>query len=291
VAFIDVGSFGVWGEGHTYASTLLPYSTETLIRHIGLHRKHFTRTLLAANDDFALHDRGMASIDYAFAHGLTLRDDSILVQPGERAYLSAEMAPRFWPVRPVILESEHYGPSRDRGYWQDGGKYLEAVEVYHASYASIHWWPREFLTECRDLVDRINLRLGYRLQLAAAAWPETVPAQGELHFRAQWRNAGVAPCYRGGYPAITLKDDEGGLAGVFVDEGFDVKDLPVGAPGAAKVRSEEVSFLLPFNLAPGSYDVFVSVGTRTGTPQLALPLPEGDGRRRYRLGRVTVRSA
>jgi hypothetical protein len=291
VAFIDVGSFGVWGEGHTYASTLLPYSTETLIRHIDLHRKHFTRTLLAANDDFALHDRGLASIDYAFAHGLTLRDDSILVQPGERAYLSAEMAPRFWPLRPVILESEHYGPSRDRGYWQDGRKYLEAVEVYHASYASIHWWPREFLSECRDLVDQINLRLGYRLQLTEASWPETVPAQGELRFRARWRNGGVAPCYRGGYPAITLKDDAGGLAGVFVDESFDVKDLPIGAPGQAEARAEQVNFLLPFNLAPGSYDVFASVGTRTGTPQLALPLPEGDGQRRYRLGHITVRSA
>jgi hypothetical protein len=291
VAFIDVGSFGVWGEGHTYASTLLPYSTETLIRHIDLHRKHFTRTLLAANDDFALHDRGMGSIDHALAHGLTLRDDSILVQPGERAYLSAEMAQRFWPLRPVILESEHYGPSRDRGYWQDGRKYLEAVEVYHASYASIHWWPREFLTECRDLVDQINLRLGYRLQLTEASWPETVPAQGELRFRARWRNAGVAPCSRGGRPAITLKDDEGGLAGVFVDERFDVKDLPVGAPGQAEARAEQVSFLLPFNLAPGSYDVFVSVGTRTGTPQLALPLPEGDGQRRYRLGPITVGSA
>jgi hypothetical protein len=291
VAFVDVGSFGVWGEGHTYASTLRPYSTETLIRHINLHRKHFPHILLAANDDFALHDRGTASIDYAFAHGLTLRDDSILVQPGERAYLSAEMAQRFWPVRPVILESEHYGPSRDRGYWRDGSKYLEAVEVYHASYASIHWWPREFLTECRDLVDRINLRLGYRLQLVEASWPEIVPAQGEFRFRARWRNAGVAPCYRGGYPAITLKDDEGGLVGVFVDESFDVRDLPIGAPGAAAARSEEVSFLLPFNLAPGSYGAFVSVGTRTGTPQFALPLPEGDGRRRYRLGRVTVRSA
>jgi hypothetical protein len=100
---------------------------------------------------------------------------------------------------------------------------------------------------------------------------------------------GVAPCYRGGYPAVTLKDDRGGLAGVFVDEEFDMKDLPVGAPGATEAQQEEVSFLLPFNLAPGSYDLLISVGTRTGTPEIALPLPDGDGQRRYRLGGITVR--
>ena len=58
VAFIDVGSFGVWGEGHTYWSTKKPYSAETIRKHIDLHTKHFKKTLLAANDDFASQDRG-----------------------------------------------------------------------------------------------------------------------------------------------------------------------------------------------------------------------------------------
>jgi hypothetical protein len=40
---------------------------------------------------------------------------------------------------------------------------------------------------------------------------------------------------------------------------------------------------------PGTYDVFVSVGARTGTPRIALPLPDSDGHRRYRLGKITVR--
>ncbi len=53
VAFLDVGSFGMWGEGHTFSGSVLPYSAATIRRHIDLHRKHFRRTLLAANDDFA----------------------------------------------------------------------------------------------------------------------------------------------------------------------------------------------------------------------------------------------
>lgn len=288
VAFIDVGSFGVWGEGHTFASTRLPYSPETFRKHIDLHLKHFKRTLLAANDDFASQGGGQEAIDYARSKGLTLRDDSILVQGGKNAYFHAAMAQPFWPHVPVILESEHYGGSRDRGNWKDGSQYLQAVEEYHASYASIHWWPREFLEENRDLVRRMNLRLGYRLQLVSAAWPARVRAAGAWKFASTWRNAGVAPCLPGGHPAVTLKDAKGGIAAVFADDGFDVRTLPVGPPDKAETRTRDAGLTLPFNLPPGPYDVCISVGTRTGTPQIALPLENGDGGRRYRLGTVEV---
>lgn len=290
VAFFDVGSFGVWGEGHTWSSTGLGYSADTVRRHIDLHLKHFKRSLLVINDDHHMQGRGQEVIDYAREHGLALRDDSILVQGGERAYLSAEMAQPFWPHVPVILESEHYGGSRDRGNWQDGSRYLEAVERYHASYASIHWWPREFLSEMRPLIDRMNLRLGYRLQLVEASWPATVRVGDTWRLQALWRNAGVAPCYTGGFPAVTLTGEKGGIAGVFVDETFDMRALPVGEPGQAEALAQDRTFTLPYNLAPGEYDFLVSVGSRTGTPQIALPLAERDaaGLPRYRLGSIKV---
>ena len=292
IAFFDIGSFGVWGEGHTWSSTGLGYSADTVRTHIDLHLKHFKRTLLAINDDHHMQGRGQEVIDYARERGLALRDYSILVHGGERAYLSADMAQPFWPHVPVILESEHYGGSRDRGNWQDGSKYLEAVERYHAAYASIHWWPREFLTEMRPLIDRMNLRLGYRLQLIEATWPRTVRVGESWRLRTTWRNAGVAPCYPGGFPAITLRDEKGGIAGVFVDENFDVRSLPVGAPSEAETRSQDVTFTLPYNLAPGDYELLISVGSRTGTPEIALPLPARDDAHAsgpcYRLGRLKV---
>ncbi|MCX6631772.1 MAG: beta-galactosidase, partial [Candidatus Solibacter sp.] len=187
VAFIDVASFGIWGEGHTYASTLLPYSAATVRRHIDLHKKNFKRTLIVANDDFANQGRGLEAIEYARQMGLALRDDSILVQGGERAYLHAYLAPLFWPQTPVILESEHYGGSKKRGAWGDGSLYLQAIEDYHASYATVHWYPREFLQECRPLIDKINLRLGYRLQLQEASWPAEVRRNEPLTVGYRWR--------------------------------------------------------------------------------------------------------
>ena len=303
VAFIDVGSLGVWGEGHMDASSKRVYSAATRKKHIDLHCKNFKHTLLAVNDDYA--EPGVPGrrpgyyevIDYARAKGLTLRDDSILVEPGIEAYYHAGMAQAFWPNLPVILESQHYGSSKERGYWGDGSLYLKAVEEYHASYASIHWWPRDFLNENLDLVRRINLRLGYRLQMLEASWPSELSVNSSFRFVAKWRNGGVAPCLPGGYPAVTLKDKGGGIVGVFVDNGFNVNTLYIGPPGEAKIRTENVSFELAEPLTcpdfesgikPGIYDLYISVGTRTGTPRIALPLPESDGQRRYRLGVLKI---
>ena len=290
VAYIDVGSLGVWGEGHTWSSTLRPITLSNVKRHVELYKKHFRKTLLVANDDMGgsqAHGPNQV-MDYVLAQGLTLRDDSILVQPGPHAYFHAAWAQPFWPLRPVILESEHYGGSKARGCWQDGHLYLQAVEDYHASYASIHFWPREFLAENRELVAKISRRLGYRLQLVEASWPQTVRLGQRLAFSSTWRNAGVAPCLVGGYPAVTLKDAKGGIVGVFADETFDVRGLPVAAPEKAATHRQAGDFGLPFQLREGRYDVFVSVGTRTGTPTIALPLADDDGQRRYRLGEIRV---
>ncbi len=80
----------------------------------------------------------------------------------------------------------------------------------------------------------------------------------------------------------------GGIAGVFVDESFDVKALAVGPPEQAPVMRQTAGFTFPPGLKPAVYDVYVSVGARDGTPAIALPLPDVDGQRRYRLGTVRI---
>jgi hypothetical protein len=287
VAFIDVGSFGVWGEGHTESSTRRPYDAATVIRHLELHARYFRKTLLAANDDFVDKGRGPASIARAQELGMTLRDDSILVQPPPKSWFHAAMAQPFWPRVPVVLESEHYGSSVKRNAWGDGSLYLKAIEEYHASYASVHWWPREFLAEMRPLVDRINLRLGYRLNLVSAAWPAEVRQGQPFDVKWSWRNAGVAPLLPGGFPALTLTNAKGGIVAVWAGAS-DLGTLPVAAPGAAPAVEQTERWMVPENVAPGRYDAWVSVGSKTGTPAVALPYADSDGHRRYRLGAMTV---
>ncbi|HOV32879.1 MAG TPA: DUF4832 domain-containing protein [Candidatus Hydrogenedens sp.] len=293
VDFIDIGSLGVWGEGHTWSSTRNHISADTVKKHIDLHLKHFKNTIIALNDDSITNGQKIAELtpeqqeilNYAKEKGLTLRDDSILVQGGENAYFSASLAPTFWRNTPVILESAHYAHSKNNGYWGDGSKYLQAVEDYHASYVSVHWWPHEFLQENKELINKINIRLGYRLMPTKIEWQNTVKISDkkwEIHY--SWANKGVAPCYQDAYPIITWKDEKGGIVAVFCDEDFNVKQLPIGLPDVER----KVSFLLPVLLKEGTYTVSISVGSRIGTPIIQLPLPDNDGTKRYAIGQVKV---
>jgi len=296
VAFIDIGTYGMWGEGHTGGSSQVPQEKANVIvrRHMDMHLECFPRTRLALIDDVTgpeSADGPQPLTEYARSKGITLRDDSICVQPPPRSWFHAKMAQPFWPETPVIVEHEHYGASKARGAWGDGSWLIKAVEEYHASYLTIHWWPREMLAETRATVDAINRRLGYRLQLRRLSWPARVTLGQPFTVEAAWANAGVAPCYPGGFVALTLKDDKAGMVAVLVDEGFNVRDLKPGPPGQAPVVSRSckltVGAIAPAT-APGTYQVFVSVGRRDGTPVIELPLAGGDGQRRYRLGDIQL---
>lgn len=303
VPFIDVGSFGMWGEGHTGFSSRLneEQTLEVVKKHIDLHKKHFPNTLLCISDDVAgPTSRGpkFPAMDYALSKGVSLRDDSIMVQPPPDSWYHAEMASAFWPTLPVILEHEHYGSSKIRKAWS-GDLLVKSVEDYHASYMSIHWWPREMLSENRETVERVNRRLGYRIQLKEISWPAEVPLGEPFTVETQWANAGVAPLYAGAFWCFTLKDASGGVASVNTDESFDFATLKPAEPAKAQVQSSQSRFTVSLRhvdpvgnhappTKPGAYDVFVSLGKRDGTPQIALPLKNGDGQRRYKLGQIRL---
>jgi hypothetical protein len=292
IEFIDIGTFGLWGEGHTHMSSQQDHINIQKL-HIDLHTKHFKNTQLCISDDFAGHSepgRHFPIMDYALSKGVTLRDDSIMVQPPPRSWYHATMAQAFWPRMPVILEHEHYGASKNRGAW-DGTLWLQAVEDYHASFMSIHWWPRVLLEENREHIDAINLRMGYRLLPVEVTWPETVVIDEPFLVQWTWCNKGVAPCYPGGFPALTIKDDKGGIVQVLSDGTFDMRDLAVGPSGAPPATQHESEFVVSHvapRTKPGMYDVFISVGQRDGTPRIALPLDGDDGQRRYRLGSMNI---
>ncbi len=303
VAFIDIGSFGMWGEGHTgFGSRLNADQTLAAVkRHIDLHVKLFKHTQLVISDDVAGHNtpgRQLPVMVYAISNNVTLRDDSIMVQPPPNSWYHAEMAQDFWPTMPVVIEHEHYGSSKARNAWS-GDLLLKSVEDYHASYMSIHWWPREELAENRDAVARVNRRLGYRIQLREASWPAAITAGVPFTVETSWANSGVAPCYGGGFFALTLKDEKGGIVSVNTDETLDFRNLEVGPPDQAPVKKLTSTITVAMRHTdprgtfappskPGTYDVFISVGLRDGTPQIALPLTNEDGQHRHKLGQIRL---
>ena len=86
---------------------------------------------------------------------------------------------------------------------------------------------------------------------------------------------------------------------MLVDEGFDVRNLKVGAPDKAPVEKHSSQFSVAYRhvgslgthsppMKAGRYNLFVSVGAVDGTPQIALPMAGDDGQRRYRVGTIEV---
>lgn len=305
VAFIDVGTYGMWGEGHSSLgvwdkakfSRMTPEQTLEVVKtHIDLHCKHFPETLLCISDDVAgPQEPGLdfPETDYAFSKGVSLRDDSILVAPEPNSWFHADMAQKFWPTLPVILEHEHFKPSQARGAWNDE-KLIESVEKYHASYMSIHWFPDVEWNELKDTIRKINLRMGYRLLPSQVVCPKEVEIGKPFDVSWTLQNLGVAPCYPGGFVALTIKDEQGGIVSVLADESYDMRDLPVAEPGQAPKIERHATFRVGL-VAPvtkeGTYDLYISVGARDGTPLFELPLPGDDGQKRYKIGRITVKKA
>lgn len=304
VAFVDVGHYGMWGEGHTVMTTPKhghEWGIETQKRHIDIYLRHFKHTQLCISDDYVGHDKPGSLFpitDYAFSKGVSLRDDSILVQPPPRSWYHSELAQQFWPTLPVILEHEHYGGSVERGSWNKD-LLMKAVEDYHGSFMSIHWWPRILLQENRDVINRINLRLGYRLLAEQIEWPKSVQRGEQFTIKSCWYNTGVAPCYKGGYPCFTLKDEKGGIVSTLVADRFNVKDLKTGPAGKAPQHLHTQTFRIApkyedkagvfFRSCPtGEFNLYLSVGQCDGTPLYELPYFGHDGHKRYLLGKIRI---
>jgi len=304
IAFVDIGHFGMWGEGHTVITSPVHGKTwdiETQKKIIDIYCKHFKKTRLCISDDFVGDSEPgsrFAISDYAFSRGVTMRDDSILVQKAPKHWFHSEMAQLFWPTMPVILEHEHYNGAKKRGCW-DKDLLLQSIEEYHASYMSIHSWPRVLLEENRDVIDKINRRMGYRIHAQSIAYQKSIQKNESFLVQWNWQNVGVAPCYPGGYPCFTLKDDQGGIVSVMVEAGFNVKSMPPAEAGKAPVSKVTSEFIVakqmddpkgPFfrSCKPGVYDVYISVGQLDGTPVLELPYHNDDGKKRYKIGTITL---
>jgi len=81
--YVDIGSIGDWGEGHTHSGSRKIYDYAARKKHIDLHLRYFKETQLVISDDFvySIPDKAerQACHDYIVKNGISYRDDSILV--------------------------------------------------------------------------------------------------------------------------------------------------------------------------------------------------------------------
>lgn len=294
IAYIDVGSLGIWGEGHTGSAgyTLTP---DMARKHMELHAKHFKKTKVVVLDDMGqnFNDRFFPEVkDDVIRHGFGLRNDGYAGEDGKMRFILPEdktLGDGIWEKAPIVMEPEHYGEMLRLDIWGDGVDLAHWIDTVHATYIGLHGYSKIMVEENPEFMEYANKRIGYRMLPEKVELTKESRVHGNLTMNVSWKNVAAAPCYNGAYPALTLKDKDGNIVSVMVDSKFNVKDLPVADPGKAKAVQEEAVFRLHDVLPGGTYQAYLSLGNITGEPEIAMPIEGNDGERRYYLGDVTVK--
>ena len=219
--YVDIGSIGDWGEGHTSHGSQTKYGYDQRKRHVDLYRKAFQKTQLVTTDDFVytIPDRREREQmhRYMVAQGITYRDDSILVDyyigayPDTFTVRSPEYFADVYPHRPTVLELEHYRSVRRLGNWtgrpnssllkhgggKSGADFLRgALELLHATYIGYHGFADVWLAENPDLTTELLNRCGYWFFLHSVTTPDGLHPGQTQEIQLAWENRGVAPAYQ-----------------------------------------------------------------------------------------------
>ncbi len=180
--FVDVGSYGSWGEGHNFFSGEEDWPKEVVRKHADLHKKYFKHTPVMINDDHVgnrfdmTEEEKRVEMAYYADAGYSLRDDSALVAvcAAEFGYDTLRrpwMYDMFWENRPIDMELEHYGNIAPEVF-KSGFPYLAALERSHCTYAGWHGYPEPWMTDNHYFHDFAANRLGYWFLPESIALPE-----------------------------------------------------------------------------------------------------------------------
>lgn len=218
VRYVDIGSIGEWGEGHTHFSTKVPPTVEEVKANIDIFLKNYPKSQLVVTDDLLYYGKPEADVkillDYAVSNGISLRDDSPLVD----WYLDKNMDtwsvshPRFYDplylTRPIVFELQHYGDVIKDGNWlgKNGAGKIEkhgysgahvmrkAIETMHATYIGYHGYAEQWLTDNPELTRELANLCGYWYFPVNASF-SSMPGKGNNEILIEWLNKGVAPAY------------------------------------------------------------------------------------------------
>ena len=142
--------------------------------------------------------------------------------PAKCSWLHDGWARLFAPTLPGVVETGHYLMLDAMGYWRKD-RLVECVEAYRASYFTLHGFPADFAQTHRDEIAAMNKRLGYRLELRCAAWPDSVRQDQPVTISSEWVNVGVASCHAGASLTWSLVDGRGAVAWSVTDPTFNFK--------------------------------------------------------------------
>jgi hypothetical protein len=195
IAFIDIRSYGNWGEGHMYPFGKPDISAEKFKEHIQIHRDAFNKTLLqlptGKNPAF------VPVQDWAVSIGVGLRRDGICGNSdGSEVSICAGKMPA------VFEFYGNYEMMKNLGWW-DGKKDKEGrgfplagcMETGKPTWCDLSRGGTSGLTLLKEdsiLATRLTNRLGYHLLIQEISYPKRISAKKPAIISISWLNAGVA---------------------------------------------------------------------------------------------------
>ena len=205
VEYIDIGSFGDWGEGHTSASSRMDWPVEVIKKHIDIYCNNYKNSILMFSDGLigsrTTEDGSREELlNYFIEKGTTLRDDSPCVKHfadryGFSTLRNPEMFDLFWRRKPVDLELQHYPATLKDETWKEGKPFTTAVREAHPSFIGFHGYAREFLKDNPVVAKELANLSGYWYFLKSIEMPVILLRESNILLKMVWENHGVAPAY------------------------------------------------------------------------------------------------
>ena len=275
VEFLDIGSYGVWGEWHTKHPAPVAVRQQIVDLYLGAFRK---TPLVFMSDDAAV-------LNYALAHGTGFRRDGV-GSPwheqnwiGSKKYAAVAGMADTWKHAPVVFE--WFG---DYDYLQSRKWSFDAAVNFmlsnHVTLINDNFG--RFPPEALPQLEKLARLAGARFVLRELAHEKTVKPGVPLTLQMKWANVGVGKLQRNYVLRLFLLDPAGQPAAT-----ADAKSAPRDWLPGEHVVSE--SFPLPSTLKAGDYTLALALVDPEGQQRafrLATDLPEKEGR--YEVSRVRV---
>ncbi len=276
VVYVDIGSLGVWGEGHTLKSSQNYWELDTVRKHCDIYLRYYKNTQLVVNDEMIGYVRGYEGqrtmLSYLKGQGVTIRDDSIGGSEQTTMYENSVESPEYFEqfknTAPIILECEHFDEMMRDNTWMYGRILEGAIKQCSATYVGFHGDAENFLYENLGVAEKLANQMGYWFFVDELSTAEN---NERLNLNLKICNRGAAVAYEKYKLMLYLTDAVGNRTEYSVDS----FDATTATPEMVKEYSIDIDTT---ELAKGSYTVGIRMSDHTDRPiYLALEGADADG--------------
>jgi hypothetical protein len=283
VGWVEVGSYGFWGEWHVWRNEHLAGTLETRHALIDHYLEAFPDKplVIAFDDDFATK--------YVTERGGGIRNDCLGRASSNDWYLRSidridpSIHDRVW--RGSIMTGEFCGGARGaiEGTTEHFDSTLAFVKRTHLSFIGPAGGAIQPQSEAhRRNLDLLHRTLGYRFVLRSAELPSMAGAGSELAINLQLENIGIAPFYFAWPLVLSLHDESGQQRGLFRQE----IDIRTWLPGQHR---HVLAAALPPELEAGAYTLKLAIiDPASDAPGIRFANPGRDAEGRYPLATFHV---